>query len=127
MRTNHASSILLGFSLLAAMSTAASAQSYPVNGKWTYENPSGDGPAKDCGKRYMDFQGERRFDKGGSVPDYRNLTVSPSGSSLFRLVDEFNTGQIRARSSYTLRKIDDDHIEIRLDAGGKTIPLRRCE
>ena len=73
------------------------------------------------------FSGRARFDKGGSVPDYRNLTVSPSGSSLFRLVDQFNTGQIRARSSYTLRKIDDDHIEIRLDAGGKTIPLRRCE
>jgi hypothetical protein len=127
MHANHISPFVLAAALLAAVSIPAFAQSYPVNGKWTYENPSGDGPAKDCGKRYMDFQGERRFDKGGGVPDYRNLTVTPSGDSLFRLVDEFNTGQIRARSSYTLRKIDKDHIEIRLDAGGKTIPLRRCE
>ena len=127
MRANHVAPVLLGTALLLTLGSTALAQSYPVNGKWTYDNPSGDGPAKDCGKRYMEFQGERRFDKGGSVPDYRNLTVSPSGNSQFRLVDEFNTGQIRARSSYTLRKIDDDHIEIRLDAGGKTIPLRRCE
>jgi len=102
----------------------AVAGSYPVSGKWTYENTDGDGPAQECGKRIMEFAGERRFDKGGGVPDYRNLSVSRIGSE-YRLVDEFNTGQIRARLDYTMRIIDGDHIELKLPQG-KTIVLRRC-
>jgi hypothetical protein len=102
----------------------AVAGSYPVSGKWTYENTSGDGPAPECGTRTMEFVGERRFDKGGGVPDYRNLSVSRSGGE-YRLVDEFNTGQIRARLDYTLRFVDPDHIELKLPMG-KTIALRRC-
>ena len=59
----------------------AVAQSYPVSGKWTYDDTGGDGPAKECGKRYMDFRGERRFDTGGGVPDYRNRTVTQDGDN----------------------------------------------
>ena len=110
---------------LAVAPPAAWAQSYPVSGKWTYENPHGDGPAKDCGRRYMTFQSPQRFDTGGGVPSYRNLSVDNTGNATYRIVDEFATGQIRARSSYTLRQIDADHIVIQV--AGNTIPLRRCQ
>ena len=103
----------------------AVAQSYPVTGKWTYEDTGGEGPARDCGKRYMDFQGERRFDTGGGVPDYRNRSVSGDGDE-YRLSDEFNTGQIRARSDYNIRRVDNDRIELKLPYN-KTVKLRRCQ
>jgi hypothetical protein len=103
----------------------AVAQSYPVTGKWTYENTGGEGPAPECGKRTMEFAGERRFDKGGGVPDYRNLSASRSGDE-YKMVDEFNTGQIRARVEYNIRRIDNDHIEMKTRQG-QTIPLRRCQ
>jgi hypothetical protein len=103
----------------------AMAQSYPVSGKWTYEDSGGEGPAVECGKRYMDFQGERRFDTGGGVPDYRNRTVTGDGNE-YRLTDEFNTGQIRARVDYNIRRIDNDRIELKLPQN-KTVRLRRCQ
>ena len=103
----------------------AVAQSYPVTGKWTYDDTGGDGPAKECGKRYMDFRGERRFDTGGGVPDYRNRTVTQDGDN-YSLVDEFNTGQISARLNYNIRRVDNDRIELKLPAN-KTVKLRRCE
>jgi hypothetical protein len=103
----------------------AVAQSYPVTGKWTYEDTGGDGPAKECGTRYMDFQGERRFDTGGGVPDYRNRSVTQDGDD-YRLVDEFNTGQIRSRLNYNIRRVDNDRIELKLPQG-KSVPLRRCQ
>jgi len=73
----------------------------------------------------MDFRGERRFDTGGGVPDYRNLTVTTAGAGNFALVDEFDTGQINARLEYTLALIDKDHLRITL-ASGPVILLRRC-
>lgn len=103
----------------------AVAQSYPVTGKWTYDDAGGDGPARECGKRYMDFQGERRFDTGGGVPDYRNRSVERDGDD-YRLVDEFNTGQINARLNYNIRRVDKDRIELKLPAN-KTVRLRRCD
>ena len=59
------------------------------------------------------------------MPDYRNLTVTQDGDE-FRLVDEFNTGQISARLNYNIRRVDNDHIELKLPAN-KTVKLRRCE
>lgn len=112
---------------LLASALPAYGASYPVSGRWTYNNPTGDGPSKECGSRYQEFSGEQRFDKGGGVPSYRNLTVTRAGSDTFQITDQFATGQINARSTYTLRKIDDDHIELHMQAGGKTIKLRRCE
>lgn len=121
----------LSFAIIAMMVSAvirADAATYPVSGKWTYDDATGDGPAKECGKRTMEFSGEQRFDKGGNgVPSYRNLTVTKDGSDSFAIVDQFATGQINARSAYTLRKLDNDHIELHMSAGGKTIRLRRCE
>lgn len=127
MSMNHRN---IGAGLLTAAIVAlpvlagyAVADNYPVSGKWTYD-VGGDGPAKECGKRYMDFQGEQRTDTGGGVPGYRNRSVDGSGDE-YRIVDEFNTGQIHARLNYSLRKIDQDRIELKLPQG-KTIVLRRC-
>jgi hypothetical protein len=105
---------------------AVHAENYPVSGKWTYNDPSGDGPAKECGQRYMEFQGEQRFDKGGGVPSYRNYSVTRDGNA-FQVVDQFATGQINARSNYRLRQTDADHIELQMQSGGHTIKLRRCQ
>lgn len=103
----------------------AVAEPYPVSGKWTYEDTGGEGPAPECGKRYMDFQGERRFDTGGGVPDYRNRTITQDGDE-YTLTDEFNTGQINARVDYNIRRVDNDRIELKLPQN-KTVKLRRCE
>jgi hypothetical protein len=42
------------------------------------------------------------------------------------LSDEFNTGQIRARVDYNIRRIDNDRIELKLPQN-KTVKLRRCQ
>jgi hypothetical protein len=103
---------------------SAFAASYPVSGRWTYNYSSEKGPAKQCGTRYMDFRGERRFDVGGSVPDYRNVSVTSSGSD-YAIVDELFNGQIRGHVDYTLHLIDGDHLEMTL-ASGSNVRLRRC-
>ena len=103
----------------------AEAQSYPVTGKWTYEDTGGDGPARDCGKRYMDFQGERRFDTGGYVRDYRNHSATQDGDE-YKLQDDFYNGAIRGRMNYNIRRVDNDRIELRTQQGS-TVRLRRCQ
>jgi hypothetical protein len=41
-------------------------------------------------------------------------------------VDEFTTGQIsNAHTTYMLRLVDDDHIEMQMQPGG-TLKLQRC-
>ena len=117
------SSLALAAALAAGPALAAS---YPVSGKWTYENAAEDGPATECSGRTMDFLGERRLDTGGSVPDLRNVTVTESGPALYRVVDEFFNAQARGRVYYTLRLVDTDHLQISLDASGHTFLLRRC-
>jgi hypothetical protein len=113
-----ASAMLLG-------AAPALADSYPVSGKWTYD-VSGTGPAKECGPRYMSFEGNQRRDTGGGVPAYRNFSVTQTDISSYSITDQFATGQINARSTYTLRVLGPDRIEIDLNAG-PVIPLRRCE
>lgn len=115
---------IAAIALIVVPAGTALGQAYPVSGKWTYENPQGEGPAKDCGRRFMTFQSPQRFDTGGGVPNYRNISVDDVGNDTYRIVDEFATGQINARSNYTLRRVDADHITIQVS--GKTIPLRRC-
>jgi hypothetical protein len=110
---------LIGF----LMAASAARADYPVSGKWSYDNPSGP-PAAACGTRTMEFLGQRRIDKGGGVPEYRNVSVAGTAPS-YRVVDEFFTVQIRGRMAYTLRMIDDDHIEIVSERSGR-IRLRRC-
>ena len=115
--------IVLAACVLAAPAFAAS---YPVAGKWGQSNSTEKDPV-DCGKlRVIDFQGERRFDTGGSVRDYRAVTVSPQGATQWRISEEFRTGQVNGRNNLTLRKIDADHIELQMQPGG-TLKLRLCK
>jgi hypothetical protein len=73
------------------------------------------------------FNGNQRTDSKGGVPAYRNKSVTPAGASRYRIVDLFTTGQIRNGSvNYTLRIVDDDHIEMAMQSGG-TLKLQRCE
>jgi hypothetical protein len=116
--------LALALTMLAA---PALAQSYPVSGQWG-QSTSSDKGAIDCaGKRVMTFNGDQRQDSKGGVPAYRNKTVTAEGSSSYRVVDVFTNGQVNNGSvSYTLRKVDDDHIEMQQQQGG-TIKLQRCE
>jgi hypothetical protein len=112
------------------LGTQAAHADYPVSGKWTYDDASGSGPAKSCGRRTMEFRGVQRFDTVGGVAQYRNVSVdnvtpNPASPKAFAVVDEFFNLMIRGRVQYTLRIVDKDHIVLRLDRGGD-IALRRC-
>jgi len=77
--------------------------------------------------RVIDFKGDQRTDSKGGVPAYRNKSVTPVGPSRYRIVDLFTTGQIRNGSvQFTLRQVDDDHIELNMQPGG-TLKLQRCQ
>jgi len=78
------------------------------------------------GKRVIDFIGNQRTDSNGGVPSYRNRSVTAEGPSSYRIVDEFTTGQISAgHTSYILRKVDPDHIELVMEGGA--LKLQRCK
>src|ERR1700753_651889 len=108
--------------IAAAFAADAARAGYPGTGKWTYDNASDNGPAKDCGKRTMEFRGAQRFTTVGGVSKYRNVSVDQASPAAFDVVDEFFNVMIRGRVQYTLRLIDKDHIELRLERGGN-IPL----
>jgi hypothetical protein len=115
-----------GAILLCAIAAPAFAGTYPVSGKWG-QSASSEKGAIDCkGKRVIAFNGNQRTDSNGGVPAYRNRTVTLDGPSSFRVVDEFATGQISGRTSFTLRKVDADHIELAMQ-GGTTLKLQRCK
>jgi hypothetical protein len=113
--------------IVASTAGVAHADTYPVSGTWTYDNASAKGPAKECGQKVMRFQGNIRRDTGTSVPEYKNISIDKRGATTWYVIDDFYTLQIRGRMIYTLRLIDEDHIEIELEKGGKTFLLRRCE
>src|SRR5262245_58365911 len=81
----------------------------------------------DCtGKRVIAFVGNQRTDSNGGAPSYRNQSVTAEGQSSYRIVDEFTTGQISAgRTSYVLRMVDADHIEMVMEGGA--LKLQRCK
>jgi len=112
--------------VLCAAASATHADVYPIGGTWTYDKATEKGPAKDCGRRVMQFDGNLRHDTGTGVPEYKNVTVRQSGAGTWRVVDEFFNAIQRGRVTYTLKQIDDDHNELRLDMGGATYLLRRC-
>ncbi len=126
MNASRAWATSIGLLALAAWPGLARADNYPVAGSWTYDNPTEKGAAKTCGQHVMTFNGNLRHDTGTSVPDYKNVSVVQSGAGTWRVVDEFFNAITRGRVPYTLRLLDDDHIELRLDMGGRTYQLRRC-
>jgi hypothetical protein len=113
--------------LICALATPAFAASYPVQGRWGQSNSTDKKPV-DCSRlRTVEFQGERRFDSGGGVPDFRAVTVQTQGQSAWRVTEEFRTGQINGRNHVVLRvKTDPDRLEIDPDRGS-TLYLRKCQ
>ncbi len=105
----------------------ALADSYPVSGAWGQSSSSEKGPIDCGGKRVIAFKGDQRTDSKGGVPSYRNKSVTATGTSDFRIVDQFTTGQIsNGTANFTLHKVDDDHIVLNLQPGGQ-IKLQRCK
>jgi hypothetical protein len=112
--------------LLTALAMPALADDYPVSGQWGQSSSADKGPIDCAGKRVITFNGNQRQDSKGGVPAYRNKSVTQDGSSSYRVVDQFTTGQINNGSvSYTLNKVDDNHIVMQLQQGG-TLKLQRC-
>ncbi|HVV63637.1 MAG TPA: hypothetical protein VHD14_17955 [Pseudolabrys sp.] len=112
--------------ILCALATPALAENYPVSGRWGESDSAAKGAIDCSGRRVIDFKGNQRTDSRGGVPAYRNRSVTEDGQNSYRIVDEFATGQISARTNYGLRKVDNDHIEMNLKPGG-TLKLQRCK
>ena len=118
---------LLSIALAGGAAPPAMGDSYPVSGLWTYRNASEKGPAKTCDRPTMEFRGDRRFDTLGGVPDYRNARVERIDASSFALNDLFLTWpNVRGNVYYSLRLIDEDHIQIDIPRAGRAFLLRRC-
>ena len=121
MRKTIFSAIFIG-----ALALPALADNYPVAGAWGQSASSAKGTIDCTGKRVIAFNGNLRTDSQGGVPAYRNKSVTQAGASNYRVVDVFTNGQVNnAQTSYTLRQIDADHIEMRGQAG--SLKLQRCE
>ncbi|MGA7681063.1 MAG: hypothetical protein WCA54_12895 [Pseudolabrys sp.] len=119
---------VLSVALLSVLAMPAQAQVYPVQGKWG-QSAGSDKGAIDCAnnERIIEFIGNQRTDSNGGVPSYRNQSVQSEGPSTYRVVDEFSTGQISAgHTTYGLRKIDADHIEMNMQ-DGSLLKLQRCK
>jgi hypothetical protein len=117
---------ILFATLLSTLALPALADGYPVNGPWGQISSSDNGAIDCSGKRVITFNGNQRQDSKGGVPAYRNKSVTQEGSSSYRVVDQFTTGQISNGSiSYTLRQVDADHIVMQQQGG--TIKLQRCK
>jgi opacity protein-like surface antigen len=118
--------LILTATLAAAVAAPAAAATYPVSGRWG-ESTSGKPGAIDCsGKRVVGFTGNVRIDSGGSVHAYQNRSVTDDGPGQYRIVDIFSNGQISGgHISYTLRRVDADHIVLQLQSG--TVTLQRCK
>ena len=113
--------------LLASLSAPALAATYPVSGKWGQSAGTTKGAIDCAGKRVIAFNGDTRTDSKGGVPAFRNRSVTPEGPAQFKIVDEFTTGQIsNGHTTFTLRKVDPDHIELNFQPGGM-VKLQRCK
>jgi hypothetical protein len=121
--------MLVGFLVAAGTAVPAlpsTAAEYPVSGRWSYQPQTENGPS--CSGPTMEFSGSRRFDSGGSsVPDYRNLSVDQIDPSVYKVVDTIFTGPAQGQVSYTLRILDDDHIELNLQPSRQVVTLERCK
>jgi hypothetical protein len=121
-------SIALVFAASLPFVGIASAENYPIAGKWAYDNSSGSGPIDCSNHSTIEFAGQRRFETGGKVPpDYRNVSVEHRSDDSYRIVDRFFNGMQDGKVAYTLRRLDPDHIEIRHEIGGATSTLRSCD
>lgn len=111
--------------VVTALSMPALADSYPVSGRFGVGAPQSNVPVDCSTLRVIAFNGDTRTDSKGGVPAYRNVSVTPEAGG-WRIIDAFNTGQIRARANLILRKVDDNHVELNLQPGG-LLKLQRCK
>jgi hypothetical protein len=119
--------LLSSIALTGLAGSPAIGDSYPVSGLWTYRNASAKGAAEPCDRPTMEFRGDYRRDQRGGVPDFRNVSVERTGTSSFAVNDLFLTWpNVRGNVYYSLRLIDEDHIEISIPRAGRTFLLRRC-
>lgn len=119
--------LILSATLAALLTAPAMAATYPVSGRWGQSASSTQGAIDCSGKRVVSFDGNQRTDSGGSVRAFQNRSVTADGPSQYRVVDIFSNGQISTgHTSYTLRLVDDDHIELQMQPGG-TLKLQRCK
>jgi hypothetical protein len=118
--------LILTAMLSAALAAPALAGTYPVSGRWGQSDGDKPGAIECQGHRVIGFNGDQRTDSAGGVPSYRNRSVTADGQAQYRIVDEFTTGQISdAHVDYTLRKVDNDRIELQSPQG--TLTLQRCK
>src|SRR5690242_11316090 len=105
--------------LLLALAAPALADDYPVSGRFGISDWSRKGAIDCTGLRVISFfDGNQRTDSNGGVPTFRNRSVRQEGRGLYRVVDEFTTGQIsNAQAVYDLRIVDADKIELNLMPG----------
>jgi len=118
---------ILSAVLLSVLAGPVQAQVYPVQGRWG-QSASTEKGSIDCtdNRRVIEFSGNQRTDSSGGVPFFRIQSVRSEGPSSFRVVDEFSTAQISSgHTTYALRKIDADHIEINMQ-DGSSLKLQRC-
>ena len=112
--------------LMTALAAPALADGYPVSGAWAQSTDSAQGAIVCADKHVITFNGNQRQDNKGGVSAFRNKSVTPLGTSSYRIVDQFSNGQIHNGSvNYTLRQVDADHIEMDMQSGG-TLKLQRC-
>ena len=117
---------ILSAMFLGALALPALADIYPVTGPWGQSASSAKGAIDCTGKRVIAFNGNQRTDSKGGVPAYRNKSVTQAEASSYRIVDVFTNGHVNnAQTSYTLRLVDADHIEMSGQAG--SLKLQRCE
>jgi hypothetical protein len=115
-------------SLLLALAAPAIADDYPVSGRFGISDWSKKGAIDCTGLRVISFfAGNQRTDSNGGVPAYRNRSVTQQSRGVYRVIDEFSTGQIsNAQAIYDLRIVDADRIELDLMPGGP-LKLQRCK
>jgi hypothetical protein len=120
-------SLIVAIPLTLIAVTAAQGANYPIDGRWGVTASTQKGPVDCSTLRIISFKGNQRTDTGGGVPAFRNRSIQQNGSSEFRIVDEFTTGQIsNAQARYTLTIIEPDRVEINQQPGG-LLKLRKCK
>jgi hypothetical protein len=111
---------------LAALAAPAAADIYPVSGRWGQSSGTEKGAIDCAGPRVISFNGTKRTDSKGGVPNFENKSVQAAGRDRWNVTDIFTTGQInQGQSAYTLRRVDDDILEMDMQPGG-LVKLQRC-
>jgi hypothetical protein len=118
-----ATAVLIATTVALAPAHAALSD-YPISGRWAL----GQNDHPNCAQPpYMEFQGNRRFDFGGSsVPEYLAMSIVPFGHAQYKILERFYNGMVEGQVTYTLQLRDDKHATLRFAMGGRVVDLARC-